>query len=916
MKTRLIVSVVGVTLQLARADTLYFRATADQNGGTNFSWLSANNWYTPDQNGSVNPGVHANKIAGIGDKAILLSSVIVPGTVKVTEIDGNNQNITVNGDLSADTWTVRNNGGNFIGTDLSAGSFTVNSSGHMMITGENTMTGTLNISFGAQVQFSTTPKGSLVLSGGSIINNDGEIDLGDGNGIAPTNYGATFNNTGTIKSNGTASIGSDNDLPFEFGQFDNSGLVEVQSGKLIIGQKITVTNHGGAAQTIGHFQTTAANAQLFLDQLTVAAGAKAVFSGPGPISIEAALTMNGDIDVGVVDPSTKVLDFGYLVVGTAEATGTGSGTLHVLGDSTHKGILSLQCIDFAPTFAGLINVDAFAQLDDGTNSCTPIIEAGTINNHGTLLLGGNKLFIIGENPNGGPQGNPVFNSFTNVTGALTGTIGVNGGGTFNNEPGAIFSLEDKTVVNGGGTPSGTFNNMGTFRREGGPNQSEVHCNFVNTGTLEIATGTLLFLQDFTQTSGSTNLEDGTTLWVQNNGDNVVFNGGTLTGNGTIMGNLVNNGAVISPGHSPGLINVSNGGNFTQGDNGKLVIEIAGLTTPGVDFDQVSVAGTANLGGTIEVIDINGFQPNPGDSVPAIVASSVNGQFKTTNTQVNYLSSGITVAALPGVRPTPSPTVTPAAQLLNISTRMEVLTDSNVLIGGFIVTGTDEKKVLVRGLGPSLPVSGALADPTLELHDATGAVVATNDNWKDTQQSDVQATTIPPSNDLESAIVASLAANNAAYTAILAGKAGGTGIGLVEVYDLGSAANSKLANISTRGFIDTGDNVMIGGLILGPNGTGSAKVLVRGLGPSLTSAGVANALADPNLELRDASGNLIATNDNWKDTQQSDIQATTIPPSNDLESAIVQTLAPGNYTAIVRGKNSGTGVGLVELYNLQ
>jgi N-acetylneuraminic acid mutarotase len=269
------------------------------------------------------------------------------------------------------------------------------------------------------------------------------------------------------------------------------------------------------------------------------------------------------------------------------------------------------------------------------------------------------------------------------------------------------------------------------------------------------------------------------------------------------------------------------------------------------------------------------------------------------------------------------TSTPA-QLLNISTRMRVLTADRVLIAGFIITGNDPKKVIIRGMGPSLSGVGVtLADPTLELHQGS-TTLATNDNWKindqtgQSQEADIRATTIPPTNDLESALVATL--NPGAYTAILAGKNGGTGVGLVEVYDLAQAANSKLANISTRGFVDTGNNVMIGGLIVGAgSGGGTAKIIVRALGPSLPVAG---ALADPTLELHDGSGTTIATNDNWKindqtgQSQEADIRATTIPPTNDMESALLATLAPGSYTAIVRGKNNTTGVGLVEVYNLQ
>jgi hypothetical protein len=244
----------------------------------------------------------------------------------------------------------------------------------------------------------------------------------------------------------------------------------------------------------------------------------------------------------------------------------------------------------------------------------------------------------------------------------------------------------------------------------------------------------------------------------------------------------------------------------------------------------------------------------------------------------------------------------------------------VLIGGFIVTGTEPKKVILRAIGPSLananpPVANALADPILELHEPDGTVI-TNDNWKDTQEAEIIASTIPPTNDLESAIVATL--NPGAYTAIVSGKNGGTGVGLVEAYDLDQAAASQLANISTRGFVETQDNVMIGGLIIGGGGGGSTKVIVRAIGPSLANANppVPGALADPFLELHDGNGATIASNDNWKDTQEAEIIATTIPPTNGLESAIVATLNHGNYTAIVSGKNDGTGVALVEAYNLQ
>jgi len=254
-----------------------------------------------------------------------------------------------------------------------------------------------------------------------------------------------------------------------------------------------------------------------------------------------------------------------------------------------------------------------------------------------------------------------------------------------------------------------------------------------------------------------------------------------------------------------------------------------------------------------------------------------------------------------------------ADLLNISTRMEVLTGNSALIAGFIISGTDGKEVLLRALGPTLAqfgVAGALADPTIELHNGAGAIIATNDNWKDTQQAAIAATGKAPPNDLESAILITPVPGN--YSVVVRGKNNSTGVGLVDVYDLNEAVNATLTNISTRGFVDTGVNVMIGGLI---SSAGSVKVLVRALGPTLSQFGVPNVLADPTLELHDSNGALIASNDNWQDTQKAAIQASGLAPPNASEAAIIITKPAGNGTAIVRGKNNTSGNALVEVYRL-
>ena len=258
----------------------------------------------------------------------------------------------------------------------------------------------------------------------------------------------------------------------------------------------------------------------------------------------------------------------------------------------------------------------------------------------------------------------------------------------------------------------------------------------------------------------------------------------------------------------------------------------------------------------------------------------------------------------------------AAFFQNLSARAHVFTGERILIAGLIIEGTENKAVLIRGLGPTLASFGVpapLANPTLSLYDHTGALIAANDNWKATQQTQIQATGLAPPNDFEAAILISLPPG--AYTAFLQGKAMTTGIGLSEVYDVGPNVNAQPTNLSARAFVGTGGDVLIGGTIIGGNAASLQRVLVRALGPSLASAGIATPLANPTLSLRDANGNVIANNDNWKDSQQADIAATGKAPSNDLESAVLALLAPGNYTAIVAGKNATTGVALVEFYSL-
>jgi len=347
---------------------------------------------------------------------------------------------------------------------------------------------------------------------------------------------------------------------------------------------------------------------------------------------------------------------------------------------------------------------------------------------------------------------------------------------------------------------------------------------------------------------------------------------------------------------------------TSDSPGSISYFYVGTLPPGLGFDST----TGTISGT--------FQSRPDNMPSPQLAGGV-----ITNVQLFAInSSGI--GTIPLVGTLPLVFFLAPSEAADVSTRLEVGTNDDVLIGGFIVTGNAPKRALIRALGPSLtgttpPTTGALADPVLELHSPDGTFV-TNDNWRDKQEVEIEATGIPPMNDLESALIANLApldpmvSGSGLYTVVVRGKSGSTGVGLVEVYDLGTASldissHSQLANISTRGKVQMGDKAMIGGFIVG--GSTAADILVRAIGPELTTRGVAGALENTTLELFDNNANPVAFNDDWETDQEAEILFTNAAPIDSRESAILLTLSPGNYTAIVRGKNNTTGVALVEAY---
>lgn len=279
----------------------------------------------------------------------------------------------------------------------------------------------------------------------------------------------------------------------------------------------------------------------------------------------------------------------------------------------------------------------------------------------------------------------------------------------------------------------------------------------------------------------------------------------------------------------------------------------------------------------------------------------------------------TPAQSPTATATPTPTVSSPAQAINLSTRVRVESGDNVGIGGFIITGSAPKRILLRALGPSLKAFGLpeyLANPVLELHGGPFGTVV-NDDWQDnpSQKTQIESTGLAPSDVSEAAIDATL--NPGTYTAVVRDKSNGSGIAVIDVYDLSAAAPARLANISTRALTRTGDNIVIAGFTLG-NHSGDGRIAVRGIGPSLTNAGVANALPNPTLELRSANGALVATNNDWQDDagQASALSKAGLALSDKLEAGILKTLSPGVYTALLRAANdSSSGIGLIEIYDL-
>jgi hypothetical protein len=514
------------------------------------------------------------------------------------------------------------------------------------------------------------------------------------------------------------------------------------------------------------------------------------------------------------------------------------------------------------------------------------------------------------------------NSASYFTGSSGDIPNGSGGGVFN-EPGGSLTITDSTISGNSCSVHDGFDlNFGAGGGGGIDNGGSMAVrNCTISGNSVDGTGMVIMYGGGIRNFGNLQIASSTIAYNSVSGENGAFGGGIygFASTRTDSSIIALNSAPTGPDFTGGVALQSNGYNII-GNNADAVISSQPtdqIGTPVAPIDPL-LGPLANNGGPTLTHALQAGSPaidhgNPATSGP----EDQRGYGRVGVPDVGAFEYGAV-----------------ATILVNISTRAFVQTGDNVMIGGFIVQGTEPKRVIIRAIGPELGappynVPNALANPTLELHDGTGALIASNDNWQHTiiggiitsdQRGDIRNSGYAPGDGRESAIIAELPAGS--YTAIVRGVDDTTGVALAEVYDLSTDSNLTLGNISTRSFVHTGDNVMIGGFIV--QGTASKRVIVRAIGPELTRYGVPNAMANPTLELHDSTGALIATNDNWRTTiiggiittnQVREITASGLAPADLRESAIIAELPAGNYTAIVHGVNNTTGVGLVEVYDL-
>ena len=832
----------------------------------------------------------------------ILALTIRNGSYSATIINGG-------GILNAGNLTVRNC--TFVGNDggpVSGGA--IHNTGTLRVSNC-----TFNGNAAGAVGSAIANLGDLTLENSTIVGNTAPAPSSDGAAVYGSSAAATRVRNTIIVGNTRGAVARDVSGPFISEGYNLIGSTTGSTGFGSTGDQLGATLAAANLTSLRDNGGTTQTMRPMLGSVAIDQGKRGLDANNQPINndqrgsprpVELAGIPNaigGDgSDIGAVETGLPQTGPTFTVTNTADRA-TGSCTDD---DCSLRDALDLSnaagdanVIKFASGLIGMITNGSFA---GGLTISSPL----TINGPGARLLSisgnvANRVFFVASS-------NVVISGLTITLGGAPSVI-LNGGGIINANGGSLTlrdSVISECVANGENGGAGILNNTGATLVMTGCTLTSNITNHAGGGVFNLGT--------FTATNCTFNanfaLNGGAIISKANNGlSSTTLRNCTITHNSvsdTNQGGGSGGGGVYAEGNNAQfhIANTIIAGNTSQGTNPDIrgnvtsdgfnfigIVGAASGLTNGVNGDQVGSGAGINPNLDVLIRDNGG----PTNTVALISPSSAinagNDALAPATDQRGYLRSGTSdIGAFEFGGLVPSPVV-----LANISTRMRVETGDNVLIGGFIVTGTQPKKVIVRATGPSLPVPGKLENPTLELHGPAG-LITSNDNWQDApNRQEVIDSTLQPANDLESAILTTLPANSTGYTAIVRGASGGTGVGLVEVYDLDRTVDSKLANIASRGFVQTGDDVMIGGFIV--LGMGTQRVIVRAIGPSLPVPG---ALADPTLELFNSNGVVIASNDNWRTDQEAEIIATTLPPTNDLESAIVATLPATAHTAIVRG----------------
>jgi hypothetical protein len=694
--------------------------------------------------------------------------------------------------------------------------------------------------------------------------------------------------------------------------------INLTSGELAISKNLIISGPGanvltvqrssaGGTPTFRIFHISGGNSSVAIAGLTISNGGDSAFGG-GIFNDSATLTIS---DCIISANTTSSQNF----------TGNGGGIYNLNGAlnitrSTLSGNYALETGGAASNSGGTVTIEACVVSGNSANDPFGGSGAGIFNDNGGTVSITNSTLSNNNAPTVVSNfGGAVYNrngTLTVTTSTLSNNKADNGSGIFNGN-GALATITDSTI---------SGNSGGSSRSAGG--------GIFNLGTLHIVRSTI---------SGNNSPGVGGGI---SNGSGAGPGGTATIDSSTIAGNSANRGAggIYNPGSvvarntiiAKNAINSGGTGN-TPDFSGTLTSQGFNLIGNGFGASISPAQSTDQVGTTASPIDplLGPLQDNGGPTFTAALQGGSPAKDKGDSGGSHTDQRGFT-------RPIDNPGIVNAAggdgsdigafeaglaaKSLNISTRARVQTGENVLIGGFIITGNTPKPVVLRGLGPSLasagvPANTVLNDPVLELHGSSGALIASNDDWKQSpQRSQIEGTVFQPSDDREAVILTTLPP--AAYTAVVKGKGSDIGVGLVEIYDLDQSGDSALTNLSSRAFVETGNNVLIGGFTLGGNNA-SPLIIIRALGPSLGQFGISHALANPTLELRDANGTLLKSNDNWNDdpAQAAQITAVGLQPKDNAESAIAAVLGPGAYTAIVAGKDADpTGVGVVEIYNLQ